>query len=102
MVSGRFRTPSRSTNISSKVHIPIHAHAAADRMDGIGKYYHADGSVYEGQWVQGKVTFPISLRSLDLLLSTSRVGPDIFCSCPTQMEGKGVYRYANGNVYTGE
>jgi hypothetical protein len=28
-----------------------------DRMNGIGKYYHADGSLYDGGWLDGRVWF---------------------------------------------
>lgn len=27
----------------------------ADKMDGVGKYFHSDGSVYDGEWADGKV-----------------------------------------------
>ena len=41
-------------------------------MHGTGKYVYADGSTYDGQWLDSK------------------------------MHGKGVYMFANGNKYDGE
>ena len=42
------------------------------KRHGYGKYFYADGGVYEGEWVNGK------------------------------MHGRGVYTFPNGNKYDGE
>lgn len=62
------------------------------KMHGTGKYFYADGGVYEGEWVDGKVCcsliFLVVLRLFSMKL--------------LQMHGKGAYVFPNGNRYEGE
>ena len=94
-----------------------------DQMHGSGKYTHSDGSVYDGSWDEGTVCY-VMLCSVAIDKTTCKVlfrysfnyanfARPFFPIhpiqnmiplhiCPSQMHGKGVFRYANGNVYTGE
>lgn len=63
-------------------------------LNGYGKYRFANGSTYEGNFVNGRASGKGHIVNTD---GSSYVGEFV----SGKMEGKGIYLYANGNTYNG-
>jgi len=67
----------------------------SDQFNGAGVYCEADGTVYDGDWVNGQKN---GMAHVKFSNGDTYVGEYKF----NKKHGKGQYTYANGEIYSGE